>query len=374
MKGKRASHNSTLDAIYGVRDNFDSWEPVLERIAAYIGGSGAMLVYNDFRNGGGFITSGGLRKDLQKIYLRDYVANSWNRAIAANGMFGRPILAGSLVDNRALQKTAFYADILGPQKIADMIAINNRVLSANGGVGGFGIALTGEQSDNANEALTRATALAPHLSRALDMSFDIAKYREAAHRLGSLLDAMPMPALFLDRNGRVYQTNSAAEATLIAQDALTVGSGMKLRAVIANEDMRLQTTIALALGPQVSNDGNYAISLRKRTGFPSLLVLTSLHPQSFPMSALFTEHAHVLVKIIDPSTGSVGRTRALRQAYALTVAEARVAELVASGFSTPEIAIALDVSASTVRTHLAACFDKTGLRSQVMLARVIGAI
>lgn len=374
MKGKRASYNSTLDAIYGVRDDFDSWEPVLERIAAYVGGSGAMLVYNDFMNGGGFMVSGGLRKDLQEIYLRDYVTNSWNRAIAANGMFGRPVLAGSLVDNRALRKTAFYADILGPQKIADMIAIKSRVLSATGGVGGFGIALTGEQSDNANEALTKATALAPHLSRALDMSFDIAKYRQAAHRLGSLLDAMPMPALFLDRNGRVYQTNSAAEATLIAQDALTVGSRMKLRAVIANEDMRLQATIALALGPQASDGDTYAVSLKKLSRLPMLLLFTSLRQQSFPMSGVFGEHAQVLVKIIDPSLGSVGRTRALRHAYALTLAEARVAELVASGFSTPEIAIALEVSASTVRTHLAACFDKTGLRSQVMLARVIGAI
>jgi DNA-binding CsgD family transcriptional regulator len=84
--------------------------------------------------------------------------------------------------------------------------------------------------------------------------------------------------------------------------------------------------------------------------------------------------AALLIKVIGPVDRGEGGTDALREAFGLTAAEARVAGLVAAGLSTPEIAAALGVSANTVRTHLAACYDKTGLRSQVMLARLVAAI
>ncbi len=63
----------------------------------------------------------------------------------------------------------------------------------------------------------------------------------------------------------------------------------------------------------------------------------------------------------------------LIRAFGLTAAEARVAMLITSGLSTPQAADELRLSAATVRTHLARCFDKVGVRSQTALARIVAA-
>jgi DNA-binding CsgD family transcriptional regulator len=82
----------------------------------------------------------------------------------------------------------------------------------------------------------------------------------------------------------------------------------------------------------------------------------------------------VLVLIVDPSSqpGSAGAI--LRKTFGLTAAEARVALLVGNGSSVPQAALALGVSADTAKTHLVRCFDKLGVRSQVMLSRLINAM
>jgi DNA-binding CsgD family transcriptional regulator len=82
----------------------------------------------------------------------------------------------------------------------------------------------------------------------------------------------------------------------------------------------------------------------------------------------------MLVLIIDPSSQTVAATSILRDTFDLTAAEARVALLVAQGLSGPRAAMALGVSLDTVKTHLARCFDKMGVHSQVMIARIVSAL
>ena len=65
---------------------------------------------------------------------------------------------------------------------------------------------------------------------------------------------------------------------------------------------------------------------------------------------------------------------ALRAAFGLTAAEARLAVLVGAGTGLPEAAARLGVSRETARTHLARCFDKTGVRSQAALARLVAGL
>jgi DNA-binding NarL/FixJ family response regulator len=52
----------------------------------------------------------------------------------------------------------------------------------------------------------------------------------------------------------------------------------------------------------------------------------------------------------------------------LTPAETQIAELVARGYTNPQIASELLISRRTVQAHLAHIFTKLGLRSRVELA------
>ncbi|WP_158298710.1 helix-turn-helix transcriptional regulator [Sphingomonas psychrotolerans] len=69
--------------------------------------------------------------------------------------------------------------------------------------------------------------------------------------------------------------------------------------------------------------------------------------------------------------GQVPRLRAVRSAFGLTQAEFRLLEALYAGCSIPEAAHLLGVARSTARTHLQRVFDKTGVRRQADLMRVV---
>ena len=56
---------------------------------------------------------------------------------------------------------------------------------------------------------------------------------------------------------------------------------------------------------------------------------------------------------------------------ALTTAEARVAELIADGYTNKAAGAELGVSVNTIGTHLSAVFRKLGVRSRVQLSNLV---
>jgi DNA-binding CsgD family transcriptional regulator len=60
-----------------------------------------------------------------------------------------------------------------------------------------------------------------------------------------------------------------------------------------------------------------------------------------------------------------------RATYGLTRAEIRLCELLLAGQSLAEAATGLRVSRNTAKTHLTRIFDKTGVRSQMALLRLL---
>jgi DNA-binding CsgD family transcriptional regulator len=116
------------------------------------------------------------------------------------------------------------------------------------------------------------------------------------------------------------------------------------------------------------------LRLSRPSGAPPLLVLpVPLPPPAFALWEM-REQARVLVLIVDPSAPSRAAASAIQTTFGLTAAEARVAVLIGSGLSGPATAAMLGISPSTVKTHLKRCFEKTGVHSQVGLARILGAL
>jgi len=77
------------------------------------------------------------------------------------------------------------------------------------------------------------------------------------------------------------------------------------------------------------------------------------------------------VQVVDQHASPDAQAERLRAMAGLTAAEARVAALIAGGLSNMGVARALGVSTNTVKTHLVHCYDKTGVRSQAGLARLL---
>ena len=369
-----------LDLIYGAVADPDRWPEVLTHVSDHIGAVGGMLAYNappGSSQNQNLLILGRLADEYTPTFHKHHVWNPWTLAMR-DVPFGQATICGSLVERRIVHQTAFYADILQPQGIADMICVSHRSMAQDGGLGGLAFAVSPHATDRADENVRRLQRLAPHLGRALDATLKLGRLADGTRQLARVLQLMPNPALLLDGKGRVTLANPAAESLLQTSDGLTLDrdGGLRLAATLPAETAALSRALAQALAVASGTGAELGGPLRltRPSGAAPLLVLpVPLPPPAFALWEML-EQARVLVLIVDPSAQSRATAAAIQTTFGLTPAEARVAVLIASGLGGPETAAMLGISPSTVKTHLKRCFEKTGVHSQVGLARILGAL
>jgi DNA-binding CsgD family transcriptional regulator len=379
MPASTFDHDAAVEAIYRTAAAPDLWPETITRIADHVGALGGLLAYaappGESNN---LLVVGRLRDDLVDLYLQRYASNPFSRAMA-NVTPGKVVVAGQLTDMRAVRRSALYADILLPQAIVEQLAFSHAGLTRNGSSGGLAFMLDARRLDDASQATARIQRLVPHLTRALDVSLALGRHESGVWQLGQVLDAMPGAALLLDRAGAVLRMNAAAETLLQEADGLSLiqSDGFLLVAQAGEEARQLGRCIAQALAVTRGEDLGLAGPLRitRPSGRPPLIVLvTPLPPPAFTLFEAIDGGARALVQIVDTHRGAHAQAELLQHAVGLTAMESRVAALIGAGLSVPEAAATLGVTPNTVKTHLARCFDKAGVRSQAALARLLASL
>ena len=366
-----------LDLIYRAVADPSEWPETLTRVSDHLGAVGGMLVYAPAGRGRYLNVLGRHPEELAEIVRRHYVWNPWTNAMKRVA-FGKAVAANSLVPAGAITRTGFYADVLAPQAIVDMVNVSHRAMALDGGVGGFGFSFSARSAERMDENVRRVQRLTPHLSRALEATLKLGHFADGNRQLARVLQSMPNPALLLDGHGRITSANPAAELLLRMNDGLAFdrSRGLQLTATFPADVAGLSRVLAQALDVAAGTGTELGEPLRliRPSGAAPLLVLpVPLPPPAFALWEML-EQARVLVLIIDPSAQSRTAAITIQTTFGLTAAEARVAVLIGSGLSGPQTAAMLGISHSTVKTHLKRCFEKTGVHSQVGLARILGAL
>jgi DNA-binding CsgD family transcriptional regulator len=320
---------------------------------------------------------GRLSEEHGAIVRKHYPWNPWSTAMLGVPV-GRAVVVSSLLDQNELLKTAFYADVLQPQGHVDIMNVNHVALAQDGSVGGFGFCLSARGAEQAHHNVRRMQRLVPHLSRALEGTLRLGHVANAARQLSSVLQLMPNPALLINARGRIVLANGAAEILLRTGDGLSIDhdGDLQFTAAFPAESVALTRMLAqaLAVAAGIGDSLGEPLRLTRPSGAPPLLVLpVPLPPLAFELWNLL-EPARVLLLIIDPAAQWHGRASTIQAAFGLTLAESRVAVLIASGLTGPQAADALGISITTVKTHLKRCFDKIGIHSQVALARLLATL
>jgi DNA-binding CsgD family transcriptional regulator len=206
--------------------------------------------------------------------------------------------------------------------------------------------------------------LAPHIGNAWRIARVVESAAEATDLIGRLAGSRQCGIVGLAGDGRITFMNPAAEATFRRGDALVVTDG-HVRALRAAADRTLQ---ALLLGVLAGAAGGMAAIPAAHGEAPLAVRIT-------PTSAVPRNDRlpSALLLISDPHETN-GPSEAALRALGLTTAEARVAEAIARGHALPHAARNLGISHNTARAHLRAIFAKTGVRSQVELARVLAGL
>jgi len=188
------------------------------------------------------------------------------------------------------------------------------------------------------------------------------RVRRESEALGEALDRIFEAVALISRSGKVVYRNRAAER--IFSNAVGVALSPDDRLVAATSDARAE--LSKALGQCVAPA---PIAVPRLEQPPLVLNLQPLPPH---MQGAFG--AMALLFISDPLAKPTDRTEALRSAYGLTKAEARLVQALSEGVSLKHVASRLQITYETARTHLRRILSKTGARRQSELVRITHAL
>ena len=176
---------------------------------------------------------------------------------------------------------------------------------------------------------------------------------------------------------QILAWNPAAERLLAQEDALRVEAG-RLSGRCARSDAALQQALhTLAIDGVSTNVSRPATT-------PSVLVGIPLVGQYLPLMLCFLatrprdqprkdgEDVAAMLLIQHPAHRLQVDPAMLEMAFALTVAEARIAALLAEGQDPADIARGQRVALSTVRKHVMAIYRKLGVRRLQEFMALIG--
>jgi DNA-binding CsgD family transcriptional regulator len=168
------------------------------------------------------------------------------------------------------------------------------------------------------------------------------------------------PILHVTADGRVTWQSPAASQALKDDDDLTIRNG-RVRFRDAKADKKLQAALRWAAARDTSllpHRGTQPIVIEAGDGLPAKVYW------------VFAEGGQIIVSLhvlgIDAE-----RLEVAAGIFGLSPSQKQIAGLVVEGLSLPEISERLAITTNTVRTHLNRVYEKTGVRTQPALVRVL---
>jgi len=180
-------------------------------------------------------------------------------------------------------------------------------------------------------------------------------------------EGVSAPMIEVDRDGRVLTMNAAAEDRIGPFPGLTVSHG-KLRASRPDWDKALQAAIGRAADLSTYSVLHNEVGRGQRPEFP---VVLGEDDEGGLLVCLVSVTDFSVTVSFENAAAFGRRLQMARMVYGLSEAQVEVATEIADGHDLAGVADRLGITVNTARTHLRRMFDKTGVRSQTALMRVI---
>jgi DNA-binding CsgD family transcriptional regulator len=304
---------------------------------------------------------------LDRTKWRDFLGSLSEILDELNIPVGVTIVDEDLVDTRTYEANEFFNDGGKPQNLYYMIA--GRVLEE----ATIGTNLTYLRSDASgpfrDDEKELFTMLLPHVARAAQLHrhlFMVDLTRSASERA---VDGIEVGLLIVDHDARIQFANGPAERLLKQDNGIQRRDG-RLRAAFPRDSDGLRHAILgavdTAAGKAIDSGGVIPIH---RAGIEPLLALVS--PLLPAKPGLGTTAPAALVLVSDPAARVRPREIDLAQHYGLTPAEAMLLAALVDGERLANFADRKGIATATAKTQLQRVFDKTGVKRQSELIRLV---
>jgi DNA-binding CsgD family transcriptional regulator len=345
------------------------WRKVLKGVCEFVrGGPTAGLFWQDIarRTGNSYFVWGG-DPHFGQLYWDKYIKLNPFMPTDAYVPVGEIFSGTDIVPVAQLIETPFYKEWMCPQGWGDLLSVNLDKSATSRAV--FSVARRARDGLVDEEMRRRMRLLVPHVRRSAMIGRLIDLNRIEAAALADTLDGLQAGMFLVDAAGRLVHANASGRVMLNEGNVLHANGKLVARDAQADETLR-GVFSAAGSGDTALGGKEIAVHLTARDGqqfVTHVLPLTSGARRQAGSS--YAAVAAVFVQ-------RAGRTAALpleefAREYRLTPGELRVLIAIFDIGGAPEAAAALNLSTATVRTHLRHVFEKTGVRRQADLVKLI---
>jgi DNA-binding CsgD family transcriptional regulator len=373
--GALSGEDKVLDlvgAIYDAALDGQLWPDILNRIGDAVGGPQVMFGIYDPAIGLMNLLAPRIDPELTRS-LVDWAPRNPLLPLGIGQPPGKVFTCGDFITQEEFADTAFYQEWWRPAGYDTEPLTTNLLVdgAASGIFTSYGL-LNRSPFDSSQKRLF--AALAQHLVRAVALQRRLYRLTVANESALIGLDGLEQGFLLVDAEARILFVNRLARALLDTRDGLRLEAGA-LSASDTDEARTLRGLIASCAGEaSVATGSGGDVALPRGAGrLPLDVVVTPIQPETATATIpwTFSQHAVAVVFVSDPETKMQARVESLRDRYGFTPAEATFALEIIKGDGRQATADRLGITVGTARSHLSKIFDKTGVRHQAELVRLL---
>jgi DNA-binding CsgD family transcriptional regulator/PAS domain-containing protein len=352
---------SLIDDIYEAAGQPDHWQAALTHLADATGSIDATMGGQTSAQVPMLISA---RTDQD--YVRSYAEHYHARNPMQMAVFGQPVgkvvLDHMVMNPDTFERSDFFNEWCKPQGYLAGGAVN---LAAAGGWRAT-IMVSGRNGYD-QERYQLFERVAPHLRRAFELNQILDQTRSLGLGAMAALEYVDRGVLVVNRNRHATTANAMAERILGLGDGLRLKGG-QLICDRPGETRALERALASCERGTADSSGA-ALTITRSLGRSPLALMCIPFPAT-PWWPGFDQQV-ALIFITDRDARLEQRSQRLRARFGLTPAEAALAWEIAKAGGRQEAAESRGVSLSTARTQLSSIFDKTGVRRQAELVRLL---
>jgi DNA-binding CsgD family transcriptional regulator/PAS domain-containing protein len=356
-----------IDDIYRAGEDPTLWPVAMAALAAALE-SPSMVLHMQITGAtqiGHVRTAVGVEPSAQEGYDEYYGARNVWTIKGRHRLCEGAVLTGQMVCSDAeLEASEYYNDYLRHLGFYHSLAVIPR-LGPDGA-----LVLTSLRPRSAGpfsaEAIELMRVLSPHLVRASWLHGHLCDLDRQRSAMADALDHMAVGVVLVDGQERVVFANSAAVRIATRRDGLCLDS-KGLSGFGSENATALRQALDAAVGRRIGS----TLQLGRASSKP-LRVLVA--PLTQAGETFGVPHAIAGVFITDPDARLAVDEQRLREFFALTPAEAKLACAIGEGLDLARCAAKLGIGLGTVRTRLKTVFQKTGTHRQAELVQLIACL
>lgn len=361
---------SMASGVYDAALMPERWSNVLEEMGRAFGASAVNISILDDRGRPTKFLTRGTPPQLQRLFLHKYSRPDLNTFAAtwAAKPVGALIKSWESPEFRTFRDSEMYNELYKPIGAYKCIGV---VLARGAHNLAFGMLLPEDGRPFGDSESHLASALVPHLQRALQVSLKLDVFEHERRLFADMLDQVSSVGIVLvNEGGAVIWANSAAEELARQRDGFAIKpSGI----AVASPDVTRQLKLAIATAAGIASGEGLAQGATVQLSRPSgrRPMLATVMPMRTAEWVLPPPQPAAIVLISDPEREVLPPPQRLASIFKLTLREAQIAALLAQGAGLADAAERLGLSRATVQTHLKRILEKTGTHRQAELVSLL---